>query len=262
MMKVVKSGIVFLVVFFSVNTAQSQIMDSLSVIYLESNFDDALVFADSQYVGRASDRVFRLTPGSKELRIIPPQMDSWSIKPQIQSLNLFGGDTLTLDISFPFHYKIESVPYEASVYWEKVGERVLLGATPLLYTSEDPMRGMLLVTREGYEPYRISPGEEIWNYHHVDLEINNEKGDIADTYWHPEQRSGRWIDFAAGGVAIVSGILAIRYKTKANRRFDRYALSGNPELRSGFEKYDRYAAISLGTMQAGIGVLAIRFVLK
>ena len=244
-----------------INPVVGQVQDSLSVILLKSNFKEALVFADSQYIGRAEDQYFRVEKVAMELRIVPPKMDSWSITPLIEPIDLAGGDTLEIEMNFPFHYKVESVPYEASVYWEKVDERVLLGETPLLYVSEDPLRGMLLVTRDGYEPLRLTPGEKIWNYHYVDLALS-EGGEVAEKYWHPEKRSGRWIDFAAGGVAIVSGILAIRYKTKANRRFDRYALSGNPELRSGFEKYDRYSAISLGAMQAGIGVLAIRFVLK
>ena len=194
--------------------------------------------------------------------LFPPQLDSWSISPLVQPIDLTLSDTVEVEVNFPFHYKVESIPYEANVYWEKVDERVLIGATPLLYLSEDPIRGMLLVTREGYEPLRLTPGEEIWNFHHVDLVPVSAGQEVVETYWHPEKRTGRWIDVAAGGVAIVSGILAIRYKTKANRRFDRYALSGNPELRSGFERYDRYSAISLGAMQAGIGVLAIRFVLK
>ena len=244
------------------NPARAQSADSLSVLLLKSNFEEALVFADSQYVGRVEEQLFRLEKFSGELRLVPPKLDSWSISPQVASIDLAEGDTLEIEINFPFHYKVESVPYEASVYWEKVDERVLLGATPLLYTSEDPLRGMLLVTRDGYEPVRLTPGEKIWNYHAVDLVAVSDDIEIAERYWRPEKRSNRWIDFAAGGVAVVSGILAIRYKTKANRRFDRYALSGDPELRSGFERYDRYSAISLGAMQAGIGVLAIRFVIK
>lgn len=239
----------------------AQQADSTRVLYLDTNLNEAFVFADSAYLGRASQFVFNLPPGTEEIKLVPPDVGSWSITPEILALRATEEDTVSLEINFPFHYKIESIPYNAEVYLEEPDDRRLLGSTPLLYTSLDPLNGMILLAREGYESVRLTPGEEIWNQHLVEIhEIESEV--VTDERFWVSSKSTRWVDYTAAGVALVSGILAIRYKAKANRRFDRYRISGDPALRSGFERYDRYSAISLGTMQVGIGVVAVRLVLK
>lgn len=251
------------ILFASVQSSVAQQLDSTKVIYLDTNLGEAFVFADSTYLGRASQYVFSLPAGTDEIKLVPPEVGSWSVTPEIVPFEVTGKDTMSLEINFPFYYKIESIPYDAEVYLEQPEERKLLGSTPLLYTSSDPLKGMILLAREGYESVRLTPGEDIWNQHLIEIsEIESEVVASNERFWTSNKPSTRWVDYTAAGVALVSGILAIRYKTKANRRFDRYRVSGDPALRGGFERYDRYSAISLGAMQAGIGVIAIRLVLK
>ena len=245
-----------------VGESRGQEMDSTTVMHLDSNLLESLVFADSVYVGRASQVTFNIPGGTKEITLVPPDIDSWSMAPVSEAFLPLGQDTVRLSINFPFHYKIESVPYDGSIYIEQPEERKLLGSTPLLYTSEEPLKGMLLLTHDGYESVRLTPGEDVWNLHVVEFTKQQDEELISTRYWTPEKSTNRWIDYTAAGVALVGGILAIHYKTKANRRFDNYRISGDPALRDGFQQYDRYSAYSLGAMQAGIGVLAVRFVIK
>ena len=93
-----------------------------------------------------------------------------------------------------------------------------------------------------------TPGEKIWNQHYITLEENVDEVQLAKAFWRPGDKSTRWIDYLAGGVAVASGVMAVRFKTKADRRYARYERSGDPTLRPGFERFDRYAAISLGTI--------------
>jgi len=229
------------------------------VIDLKTNFPESIVYADSLYLGRAENRLIEVPATTNLLWLVPPATDSWSLAPISIALSAAPGDTLDLTLNFQYHYKLESVPFSAQVFIERPYERLLLGETPLLYKSDTPLRGMLLVSKEGYEPKRFTPGEELWNHHYVELELENEQ--LAEEYWRPQKRSGRWIDVLVGSASLASGIVAIHFKMKADRRYDEYARSGNPALRGGFERYDRYAAISLGAMQVGLGVLAVRFVI-
>ena len=231
-------------------------------VFLESNMAEAFVFADSVYMGKASQGEYQIDWAASELRVVPPQLDSWAISSLKEDISNFKGDSLYLNLNFPYYYNVESIPYDARVFVEKQQERILLGSTPLLYKSNDPLRGMLLITKEGYEPQRLSPGEDIWNNHRLEMVPNSVGEELAETFWYPETRSNKWIDYVAGGVALASGILSIHYKTKANRRYNVYEENGDPALRSGFERYDRYAAYALGTMQVGIGVLAVRFIIN
>ncbi len=232
------------------------------VVEVRTNVGNAMVYADSVYIGRASDQFFSLSRSAKVLRLVPPNLDSWSMSPLVADLETAVGDSLVFDLDFQYHYRIESVPYDAQVFIETPGERILLGDTPLLYAIDDPIRGMLLVTKSGFEPLRITPGEKIWNQHYINLEDKIEEEELAKAFWQPGNKSTRWIDYVAGGVALASGIMAVRYKTKADRRYARYENSGDPVLRPGFERYDTYSAVALGTMQVGIGVIAVRLVLK
>ncbi len=232
------------------------------VVKVHTNMSEAMVYADSVYLGRALDQFFTLPQDAATLRLVPPNLDSWSMSPIITDLDDAMGDSLQLTLNFQYHYRVESVPYDARVFLELPGERSLLGDTPLLYAVDDPIRGMLLVTKEGYEPLRLTPGEKIWNQHYITLEEKVNEEQLAKAFWRPGDKSTRWIDYLAGGVAVASGVMAIRFKTKADRRYARYEQSGDPTLRPGFERFDRYAAVSLGTMQVGLGVLAVRFVIK
>ncbi len=231
------------------------------IVEVETNMPDAMVYADSVYIGRASDRVFAIPRETSSFRLVPPTLDSWSMAPLVTELSEHAADTLALEMRFKYHYRIESIPYDSQVFLESPGERTLLGDTPLLYAVDDPIRGMLLVTKSGYDPLRMTPGEKIWNQHYITLETEIEDQELARTFWKPGNRSGRWIDVVAGGVAVASGILAVRYKTKADRRYSRYEQSGDPALRPGFERYDTYSALALGTMQVGLGVIALRFII-
>ncbi len=261
MMRIRYSFLCFVAVLWTAPVAgQETGSPSTAVVIVETNSANSLVFADSTYLGKASNAAFEVPATVKQIRLVPPTLNSWSVPSKVKELNLAPGDTLNVAIHFSYRYNIESIPYEAQVFLEKPEERILLGTTPVLHASKDPLRGMLLVAKSGYDPVRLPPGEDIWNAHRVELTRRSDN-EIAEKFWHPEERSDRWIDYVAGGVAVVSGIMAIRFKTKANRRYDRYVESGDPTLRGGFERYDRYFAVSLGTMQVGVGVLAVRFVL-
>ena len=229
-----------------------------AVMELDTNLPEAYVYVDSLYMGLAGQGRFDVPVGRRRIRLIAPEVESWSIRPVESVVDVPAGDTLHLSLFFPYLYQIESVPFDAQVFLEQPEQRLALGLTPLLYESEEPLRGMLLISKEGYEPERFSPGESVWNHHRVVLSVEDA---IADAYWKPDRPSRRWVEYVAGGVALVAGVAAVRFKAKADRRFDRYSQSGDPSLRSGFERYDRYAAVSLGVMQAGIGVLAIRLII-
>lgn len=124
------------------------------VVEVRTNMVEAMVYADSVYLGRAIDQYFSIPLEAATLRLVPPNLDSWSMSPIVATLDDEMTDSLRLTMNFQHHYRVESVPYDASVFLETPGDRMLLGETPLLYAVDDPIRGMLLVTKEGYERRR------------------------------------------------------------------------------------------------------------
>ncbi len=76
-----------------------------------------------------------------------------------------------------------------------------------------------------------------------------------------------WLDIGIGAAAVGAGALAIYYKFEADNADDRYRdqLSpdrGDDSFRQEALRLDRLSAVALAGMQVGVGVLAIRFVLR
>ncbi len=232
----------------------------VAVVSLKSNTPDALVYADSLYLGRAQSQWFVVPRETNKLRLVYPSGDIWSMTPAQLPVDLRSVDTLRVVLDFMYHYAVSSDPFDANVFLETPAGRSLLGTTPLLHISPDPLMGLLMLQKDGYELKRLTPGDRIWNRHDETLEPVAPDLALDTVDELVREPRGRWLNLALGGAAVASGVLAVHFKMKADSRYDVYAVDGDPRLRSSFERYDRRAAVALGAMQVGVGVLAIRLV--
>lgn len=235
-----------------------------AVVVLESNMPNALVFADSLLLGVASLQTFVVPQGTATLRLVPDGGESWSISPLTYVLDADGGDTVAVELNFPYHYQIESVPFDAPVYTKGLQGRLLLGNTPFLYTTDEPLDGKLILDKKGYRIEELEPGREMWNRYVVSLTPVQrlDERQTAEIRWEPPVARRRWIDYTAAAVALAAGAFSIQQKFEADRLVDEYEITGDESLRPRFEAYDQRALVGLGVMQAGIGVLAIRFIIR
>lgn len=235
----------------------------LAWVALETNLPGAVVYADSVLVGPVAGGVFGIAPQVRQLRLVAPERDSWSVAPVTQPVDLTPGDTLSLRVDFPYHYRIDSFPFGAAVYLETGTDRLRLGDTPLEYVVSRPLQGTLLVEKPGYVVSRLVPGEAVWNAYSVTLNpapvTDPEEARVA---WAPPKRHRHWIDYAALGTALVAGAAAVHYKFKADRLYAQYEETTDPSLRSQIQTYDTYSGVALGVMQAGVGIFAIRLALR
>lgn len=236
------------------------------VLLLETNAPEAMVYADTLWLGPASRHTFVLPQGAATLRLVPPVIGSWTLEPRVVDLTAYPGvDTLRLAVPFAYHYRIESLPSGAPVYLEVEGRRQLVGRTPLTYRSEEPIRYAFVLDRPGYQQVTLTPGDDLWNRHMVVLKpVMSLPGTQPDAQvnWRPPRQHRAWIDYAAVGTALAAGVLAVHFKMKADRRFDRYQQTGDPALRPVIERYDLYSGIALGVSQVGLGLFAIRLILR
>lgn len=248
--------------------------DAARVLVVETNAPGATVYAESvgtdalAELGRA-DLPLALPGDVTAVRIVALGGDGWSVEPVRVALAPGGGDTLRVEARFPYLYRVETVPYGASVF---AGERALaLGTTPVTLRFENPLEAPLHVTLEGYRPRVIAvPGEALWNRHVLSLEAtqlgSEGAGDGITTIGLDPPRRRLWIDALALTTAVAGGAVAIHYKFKADRRHEAYmvggAREGDPELRREFERYDTLSAVGLGAMQVGVGVFAVRLILR
>lgn len=233
------------------------------IVQLDTNLPTALVYADSTLIGAAATKTFRIPEHTRRLRLLPPREKNWSITPVSTALSPFSSDTLRVSLPFPYHYQVETVPYGASVVLKNQDGEQLLGDTPVLYKSTEVLTGTLIVEKQGYLTQEVATGAEVWNRYVLTLEpFHVDDVQSAERDWHPPRKRRRWIDYTAAVMAVTAGAISIHYKFKADRLNDEYTETGNPALRPRINALDDRAGIALGVMQAGLGVLAVRFILR
>lgn len=233
-----------------------------TIVELHTNAPHASVYVDDALIGRASQRYFIVPSGSDKIRLVVGGRENWSIPPASARLSDFAQtDTVSITVDFPYRYRFESKPFGARVLAGSA-ERPM-GFTPFETTTELPLSGPVTFELEGYWPEAIDPGSDIWNVHAVRLRpIDPNEESAAWIALSPPRERRKWIDYAALGTAAVAGVVAVHYKFKADRRYDRYRESGDPSIRTEVKRFDVYSGVALGVMQAGIGLFTIRLVLR
>lgn len=230
------------------------------VIWLEveSNLPSSLVLVDSTYLGRADGTTLAMPPHADKILLVPVDVGAWNLPQPTAPVTAEAGDTLRVVLDFPHQYRIDTVPFGATVSVPSEDDRVL-GTTPLVFTTETPLRAPIALDRTGYARAMLDPGDDVVNRHSVVLEPVDQ-GIVRDeaVEWQPRSESHKWINWAAAGMAVAGGALAVHFKFKADDYYDEYLETGDPALRDEVNRYDTYSYIALGGMQVGIGVLVFR----
>lgn len=242
--------------------------DSVAVVNnayvrISTNAPDAYLFADSIRIGRVPHGFFALPPATERLRLTLPDANTWTLPPVETELALAAGDSVEIDLRFPYMYRIESIPFGARVNVEQGGEWEYLGVTPLLHSSAEPIIGLLVVERPGFTLERLEPGRDVWNRHIVMLRPSDELDPTAaQVNWQPPKQRRVWIDYVALGTAVAAGVVAVHYKFKADDLYSTYEDTADPALRDDIHAHDVRSGVAFGVMQAGLGLFAIRLVLR
>lgn len=235
-----------------------------AVVVVDTNVPNALVYADSSVLGRAHQATFRWPAGADTLRLLPTERTAWAAPPLTYTIPPEEAltDTLYVRLHWPYQYRIESLPFGASVALVTDTERVLLGETPLQYEAPEVPAGVFQLEADGYVALTVEPGTEVWNHGVYELRPLELTGPADTAEFRPRGSSRRWVDLVAGAVVVVGGVLAVDNKLRADRRYDDYLATGDRSLLDQVRRFDTRAAVSLGGMQVGVGVLAVRLVLR
>ncbi|MEP0545836.1 MAG: PEGA domain-containing protein [Rhodothermales bacterium] len=236
----------------------------LGTVVVETNLPDGMIYAGETPLGPAEAALFELAPGAHVLTLREAAPEAWQRRTAEASVEVRAGETVTVRLDVPYRYRVESFPYGATVTLEREEEAQVLGETPLDLSVERPLDGVLVVRKPGYATAEQTPGEAADNRYSLVLRPLDFAAETTGEVGLQERRKpNTWIDVAAVSLALGAGAVAVYYKFKGDDEYDAYARSGgDPALRNDFERYDTYSAIALGAMQVGIGVFAIRLVLR
>lgn len=233
------------------------------VVAVQSNLPEGIVYRGAARLGVVNESPFELAPGRYMLTLMEPNGEAWQRRHAEAEVEVRAGEMTVLRLDVPYRYRVESFPYGATVRLGAGEDAPILGETPLTYESAQPLGDDLVVTLPGHRSARQPAGAETDNnYSFVlrPLDVDDERA--AEIGWDEARSPNAWIDAAAVGLALSAGALSVYYKFKGDDLYDAYLVTGDETLRPDFERYDTYSAVALGAMQIGIGVFAIRLVLR
>ena len=245
-------------------------------VVLESVGPDAVIVVDGEVVRaqhRGDDQVVGpLAVGERSVTVWPDGIEEWNGREALARVTVRAADTVRVRPELPARMVVTSVPYGAAVRLERGGASELLGVTPLTYDADEALAGTLTVEREGYMPVQVEADGRVTQRYAVLLQpaVSEASGDRAPgvyTYGEARVPGRRWIDYAAAGLAVAGAATAIYYKFEADALDDRYrdqsdARYSDEALLDEAQRLDAVSLVGLGAMQVGVGVLAVRFVLR
>jgi hypothetical protein len=180
---------------------------------------------------------------------------------------LAAGDTARVALALPVRYRVETMPQGATVVLDGPDGTRTLGLAPLTVDLPRNTQASVVARLDGYADARARLDGAGGR---VTLALDGVGGAAPPVVLLPTERSylSRTLtDLGIGALTLAAGAVAVYYKFEADARDDRYrdpnsAERGLEPLRTEAESFDRRSAIALGAMQVGVGVLALRFVLR
>ncbi len=207
-----------------------------------------------------------VAPGERAVALVD-DADAWDPRRADRTVAVAAGDSVTVVLALPVRLRVETLPIRATVVRETASGRDTLGTSPLTVETDGAAPVVLVASLDGYEPVRqtVAPYAEA-----VTLVLPLGDDATPQAALLPTQRStlGRTlVDVGIGAAALAAGAVAVHYKFRADAIDDRYRTEGTADfgdetLRDEALRLDRYSAAALGAMQVGVGVLALRFVLR
>lgn len=222
---------------------------------VESKPSGATVFIDSVLVGATPLREYETTSGPHTLRLVYPHPTSWLAVTKTVPIEVRTGQAAHYDIELGSVFTIHSTPSGASVLFQNRE----LGTTPLLYRSDSPLSGTLILKKDGFEPAAIPIAQEHVVPSRIELKpLSTEPNRLPDVLPpdYLDSVSPRWATYVAASTMILSGVLSAYWKDRANRDFDRYSLTKDPALLASTQRLDRRSGIAITISHVSFAALA------
>ncbi|WP_412067463.1 hypothetical protein [Rubrivirga sp. IMCC43871] len=223
------------------------------------------VIVDGAEAGTAGEWI-AVAPGDRTVALVD-DASAWDPRRVGAEVALASGDSIRVALTLPMRVRVETVPIRALIVRETATGSDTLGRAPL---TVDLIPGESLALRASLAGYESVDRQVAAGTERVTLILPLGVGTVPEAALLPTERSttGRTlIDVGLAAGAVAAGALAVTLKFRADRVDDRYRDEtsldyADPTVRDRALSLDRQSALALGVMQVGLGVLAVRFVLR
>jgi len=239
-MNLLSKIIFFLLIISFSNTSFSQ--DCRAKVFIQTDLDSAKLLINDKFIDHGKNFVAELSLGVHSIYIVE---NLWKWNSKSIKDTLYITDCSELNLTYYSHSTnlLDSDPQDAYIFKEDS----LIGFTPLLLEQSS---GEFILKKPDYQSknislQQISPGEK------PELQFIGEERN--ESFY-----GSLWFNVLLG-TAIALGATTAYYKLEADRSFDEYQVTGNPELLEQTDKYDVISGITFVALQIDFGLILYLF---
>lgn len=216
--------------------------DCKAKVSIQTDIDNAKLFIDDIFVDNGNHFIIELDSGIHTINIID-DIWKWNSKSIIDSLNIIDCSDLNLKYSFKDQILLDTDPQDVYVFKSDS----LIGFTPLLL---DQGKGEYILKKTDYLTKNIS-FQEISSGEKPELQfVGEEKSEIF---------YNTTLFKVLVGTALALGATTAYYKLEADKKFDEYQITGNPDLLEQTDRYDLISGATFVALQINFGLILYLF---
>ena len=211
-------------------------------VSIKTSDQNTKLFLDDTYVGHGNNFITELDSG-KHIIHITENLWKWNSKSVSDTINIFDCNDVNLNYSISDKKILDTDPQDVYVF---KGDS-LIGFTPLLLEQG---QGEYLLEKPDYSDKTIY-FEEISSFGKLKLQyIGMEK---SESFYNTA------LFKVLVGTALALGATTAYYKLEADKKFDEYQITGNPDLLVQTDRYDVISGITFTALQINFGVILYLF---
>ncbi len=226
--------------------------DKYGVLNIDSEVKGAVVYLDSALIGSTPISNFKVKVGTYTLKVKNPEPTDWLEQDIVQKIGIKENDTLNLFITFEKFIKINSIPFSANIL---LGDSII-GTTPSIFKMKDLLGEKIKIVKKGHNEVEILIDGKTQR-----IEVNLSPKNGAETELRTEPRNKLNVVLPIAGISLTSGIISIYFKTQADKLYNEYLQSGDPEKLNTVKTYDKVAGVTLVIFEI-TAILAIYLLIK
>ncbi|MCW8811296.1 MAG: hypothetical protein OQJ93_02880 [Ignavibacteriaceae bacterium] len=216
--------------------------DCKATVSIKTDVDKAKLFVDDVYAGMGNNFITKLDSG-RHVIYITENFWKWKSKSISDTINIFNCSDIILNYSLNGQKILNTEPQDVYVF---KGDS-LIGFTPLLL---DLQKGKYTLEKPDYTQKTIN-FQEIVSGEKPELQfVGQEKG---KSFYETT------LFKVLVGTALALGATTAYYKLEADKKFDEYQITGNPELLDQTNRYDLISGVTFVAMQINFGLILYLF---
>lgn len=222
---------------------------------IHSRPDSLRIYLDTLFLGMTPLNEVPVAAGTHTLALFHVADKRWSAFAYAETLVIREGEHVTRELSLPTIYHLVTDPYGASVFLDDS----LLGLTPL-YLFAGPEAKMFKVTKAGFEEQLVPVGGDATEVRVALKPLPGAPPTRSSLFLSSDESNNPLPIYLSTGAAVVSGVAAAYWKTRADSYYADYRQSGDPSTLDHVRHFDLLSGIALVTSEISFLLLTYQLI--